>query len=592
MQAMVCEGAGRPLALRTLPRPEPGPGEVQIAVRACGVCRTDLHLVDGELPDPKVPVIPGHEIVGTITAHGPGVTAPAIGTRVGVPWLGGSCGHCGFCTTGRENLCADARFTGYQRDGGYAEYAVADARYVFPLPDRYDDVHAAPLLCAGLIGYRAYALAGEARTLGLYGFGAAAHLIAQVALAQGRTVFAFTRPGDRAAQAFAQKVGVHWAGDSDATAPAPLDAALIFAPAGALIPAALAGDGTRRHRRLRRHPHERHTGVSLPAALGRALRALGRQPHPTRRRGVSRTRGDDTPVGARRALSAGARQRRARAAARRCRGGCRRIDAGRLKASNEQGVSISIAIRHAGRTVAAARMAIRPSSRPQPTTGAMSMATKSAPKSAPKPAAAKPARKKAKRAAKAAPKAAPKSAAKIPDMFTLPDATQLAEYAKTLTPEQAFELYRANAKLALDVIDAAIESTAKMRRLQFEGEESARTMQKKVARRAAEAGDVPALMAAGQSASQEAIERSMAYWGQMFDLVVEMQKRLFALMENQMSGVPGVKQAKAAMAMMPDMTQMQNVVSAMQGVMSSGGSAFESMQKVMGDFARMSGIKR
>jgi phasin family protein len=220
------------------------------------------------------------------------------------------------------------------------------------------------------------------------------------------------------------------------------------------------------------------------------------------------------------------------------------------------------------------------------------MATKSAPKSAPKPAAAKPARKKAKRAVKAAPKAAPKFAAKVPDMFTLPDATQLAEYAKTLTPEQAFELYRANAKLALDVIDAAIESTAKMRRLQFEGEESARTMQKKVARRAAEAGDVPALMAAGQSASQEAIERSMAYWGQMFDLVVEMQKRLFALMENQMSGVPGVKQAKAAMAMMPDMTQMQNVVSAMQGVMSSGGSAFESMQKVMGDFARMSGIKR
>jgi phasin family protein len=223
----------------------------------------------------------------------------------------------------------------------------------------------------------------------------------------------------------------------------------------------------------------------------------------------------------------------------------------------------------------------------------MSMATKSAPKSAPKSAATgKPARKKAKPAVKRAAKAVPKSAAKAPDMFTLPDATQLAKYAKTLTPEQAFELYRANAKLALDVIDAAIESTAKMRRLQFEGEESARTMQKKAARRAAEAGDVPALMAAGQTASQEAIERSMAYWGQMFDLVVEMQKRLFALMENQMSGVPGVKQAKAAMAMMPDMTQMQNVVSAMQGVMSSGGSAFESMQKVMGDFARMSGMKR
>ena len=219
------------------------------------------------------------------------------------------------------------------------------------------------------------------------------------------------------------------------------------------------------------------------------------------------------------------------------------------------------------------------------------MATKSAAASPP-PSLQPPASRPARRRRPAAAKAAPKSAAKAPDMFAMPDATQLAEYAKTLTPEQAFELYRANAKLALDVIDAAIESTAKMRRLQFEGEETARTMQKKAARRAAEAGDVPTLMAAGQSVSQEAIERSMAYWGQMFDLVVEMQKRLFALMENQMSGVPGVKQAKAAMAMMPDMTKMQNVVSAMQGVMSSGGSAFESMQKVMGDFARMSGVKR
>jgi len=240
MRAMVCEGAGRPLALRALPRPEPEAGEVQIAVHACGVCRTDLHLVDGELPHPKIPVIPGHEIVGRVTAHGPGVAGPALGMRVGVPWLGGSCGRCTYCATGRENLCADARFTGYQRDGGYAEYVVADARYVFPLPARYDDVHAAPLLCAGLIGYRAYAMAGDTRTLGLYGFGAAAHLVAQVALAQGRTVFAFTRPGDRAAQAFATEVGVHWAGDSDAPPPAPLDAALIFAPVGALIPAALA----------------------------------------------------------------------------------------------------------------------------------------------------------------------------------------------------------------------------------------------------------------------------------------------------------------------------------------------------------------
>ena len=240
MQAMVCEGAGRPLVLRTLPRPEPGLGQVQISVRACGVCRTDLHLVDGVLPDPKVPVIPGHEIVGIVAAHGPGVTEPAIGTRVGVPWLGGSCGHCSYCASGRENLCADARYTGYQQDGGYAEYAVADSHYVFPLPARYDDVHAAPLLCAGLIGYRAYAMTGDARTIGLYGFGAAAHLVAQVAFAQGRTVYAFTRPGDREAQAFARKVGVQWAGGSDETPPTPLDAALIFAPVGALIPAALA----------------------------------------------------------------------------------------------------------------------------------------------------------------------------------------------------------------------------------------------------------------------------------------------------------------------------------------------------------------
>jgi len=214
-----------------------------------------------------------------------------------------------------------------------------------------------------------------------------------------------------------------------------------------------------------------------------------------------------------------------------------------------------------------------------PTTGALIMATKSKSKTTARPA--------AKRA-----QAAPKSAAKAGGTFVMPDAAQLAEYAKTLTPEQAFELYRANARLALDVIDAAIESTAKMRRLQFEGEETARTMQKKAARKAAEAGDMPSLMAAGQSVTQEAVERSMAYWGQMFELVVEIQKRLFTLMEDQMSGVPGVKQAKAALAMMPDMTQMQKVVSAMQGVMSSGGSAFESMQKVMGDFARMSGAKR
>jgi phasin family protein len=214
------------------------------------------------------------------------------------------------------------------------------------------------------------------------------------------------------------------------------------------------------------------------------------------------------------------------------------------------------------------------------------MATKSKPKSSAaskqKPAASK---------TKSETKSETRSAAG-PGMFTMPDAAQLAKYAKTLTPEQAFELYRANARLALDVIDAAIDSTAKMRKLQFEGEETARTIQRKAARHAAEAGDVPALMAAGQSVTQEAVERSMAYWGQMFELVVEIQKRLFTLMENQMADVPGVKQAKAAMAMMPDLTKMQNVVSAMQGVMSSGGSAFESMQKVMGDFARLSGGRR
>ena len=304
---------------------------MQIAVRACGVCRTDLHLVDGELPDPKIPVIPGHEIVGTITAHGPGVTGPAIGTRVGVPWLGGSCGHCGYCATGRENLCADARFTGYQRDGGYAEYAVADARYVFPLPDRYDDVHAAPLLCAGLIGYRAYAMAGDARTLGLYGFGAAAHLIAQVALAQGRTVYAFTRPGDRDAQAFAHEARRALGRRQRRRAAGAARRRADLRPGRRAGPRRARGDGARRHRGLRRHPHERHPGVSVPAALGRAQRALGREPHAPRRRGVSRARGDAAAVGARRALSARARQRRARAAARRRRRRCRRVDAGRAE---------------------------------------------------------------------------------------------------------------------------------------------------------------------------------------------------------------------------------------------------------------------
>jgi len=240
MRAMVWERAGQPLVPATVARPEPGPGELLIRVRACGVCRTDLHLADGELPHPKRPVIPGHEIVGDVVALGAGVAGPAPGTRVGVPWLGATCGACRYCTSGRENLCAEARFTGYTRDGGYAEYVAADARFVFPLPARYDDLAAAPLLCAGLIGYRAYVLAGPAATLGIYGFGAAAHLIAQAALAEGRSVCAFTRPGDVAAQDFARELGCAWAGGSDEPPPRPLDAALIFAPVGALVPAALA----------------------------------------------------------------------------------------------------------------------------------------------------------------------------------------------------------------------------------------------------------------------------------------------------------------------------------------------------------------
>jgi len=239
MRAMVLDAPGRALRLASLERPIAGPGELLLRVRACGVCRTDLHLVDGELPEPKLPVIPGHEIVAEVVAHGAGVGSPPIGARVGVPWLGATCGHCRWCASGQENLCLEARFTGYQHDGGYAEFTVADARYCFALPAKYGDLEAAPLLCAGLIGYRAYRYAGDARRLGIYGFGAAAHLIAQVAIAQGRRVLAFTRPGDHEGQAFARALGAAWAGNSDEASPEPLDAALIFAPVGTLVPAAL-----------------------------------------------------------------------------------------------------------------------------------------------------------------------------------------------------------------------------------------------------------------------------------------------------------------------------------------------------------------
>jgi propanol-preferring alcohol dehydrogenase len=238
---MVLEEPGRPLQLREVAVPEPGADDVLIKVRACGVCRTDLHVFDGELADPKLPLILGHEIVGTVAGVGSQVTAFRKGERIGVPWLGYTCGKCRYCNRGQENLCEHALFTGYTRDGGYAEYTVADQRYCFRVPPTYGDVEAAPLLCAGLIGYRSYRMAGKhVERLGIYGFGAAAHLIAQVALAQGKKVYAFTRPGDREGQSFALKVGVTWVGDSDTAPPEELDAAIIFAPVGALLPAALS----------------------------------------------------------------------------------------------------------------------------------------------------------------------------------------------------------------------------------------------------------------------------------------------------------------------------------------------------------------
>ena len=240
MRAQVLTAAGRPLLATELPAPRPGPQQLLIAVRACAVCRTDLHVVDGELADPKLPLVPGHEIIGTIVENGESADRFSVGERVGVPWLGWTCGVCEYCQSGRENLCDRARFTGYQIDGGYAELTVADERYCFAIDPRYGDVEAAPLMCAGLIGYRTLRMAGDARRLGIYGFGAAAHIVAQVARHQGRRLFAFTRPGDVAAQDFARSLGAEWTGGSDQPPPEPLDAALIFAPVGALVPAALA----------------------------------------------------------------------------------------------------------------------------------------------------------------------------------------------------------------------------------------------------------------------------------------------------------------------------------------------------------------
>jgi propanol-preferring alcohol dehydrogenase len=244
MHAMVLDAPGRPLRKTSLPVPVPVGHEVLLRVGACGVCRTDLHILDGDLPVHRSPLVPGHEVVGRVAALGPLAGGLVIGERVGIPWLGHTCGHCPYCASSRENLCDTPQFTGYDRDGGYAEYALADSRYCLALPDNYDDVHAAPLLCAGLIGYRAYAQTGNAMRLGLYGFGAAAHIICQFACRQGREVHAFTRPGDSRSQEFARSLGAVWAGDSTMAPPRPLDAAIVFAPDGALVPRALAASCT------------------------------------------------------------------------------------------------------------------------------------------------------------------------------------------------------------------------------------------------------------------------------------------------------------------------------------------------------------
>jgi len=239
MKAMVLEKIGTALTLQDVPIPSAGAGELLIKVLACAVCRTDLHVVDGDLRQPRLPLIPGHEVIGTVEALGDGAPPSLRGTRVGVPWLGATCGRCAYCRAGHENLCAQAEFTGYTRNGGFADYLVADHRYCFPIPESYSDTAAAPLMCAGLIGFRSLRAAGDGRRLGIYGFGAAAHIIAQVALKEGREVYAFTKPGDSSTQQFARDLGAVWSGGSDDRPPVALDAAIIFAPVGPLVPAAL-----------------------------------------------------------------------------------------------------------------------------------------------------------------------------------------------------------------------------------------------------------------------------------------------------------------------------------------------------------------
>ena len=316
MRAMILRAPHTALELANAPDPQPGAGQVVVRVHACGVCRTDLHVVDGELPDAKSPIIPGHEIVGTVTATGSGVDALRIGDRVGVPWLGHTCGVCRYCRAGQENLCDAARFTGCTIDGGYADYAVADARYCFALPEGFSDLELAPWLCAGLIGYRALRMAGDARRIGIYGFGAAAHIVAQLARHEGRAMYAFTRPGDAAAQAFARELGAVWAGGSDLPAPEPLDAAIIFAAGRRAGAESAARRRQRRHRRLRRHSHDRHTAVSVRDPLGRTAHRFRREPDPARRGGIHGTRRAGAGPDQRRRLSVGRRQRRATGVAR------------------------------------------------------------------------------------------------------------------------------------------------------------------------------------------------------------------------------------------------------------------------------------
>ena len=275
MRAMVFDGSSPQLRDMQVPDPEPGAGQLLIDIHACGVCRTDLHLIDHELPDPKQPVIPGHEIVGTVAALGAGVAGFAVGDRVGVPWLGHTCGHCRYCTSARENLCDDPGFTGYTVDGGYAERTVADSRYCFHLPAQYSDIEAAPLLCAGLIGYRTLSMAGDARRVGIYGFGAAAHIVAQIARHEGREVYAFTRPGDSAGQQFARRLGATWAGDSDVAAARRTGCGAAVRPGRRAGAACAQGGGQGRSRGLRRHSHERHPVVSVCVAVGRTARGVG-----------------------------------------------------------------------------------------------------------------------------------------------------------------------------------------------------------------------------------------------------------------------------------------------------------------------------